>query len=475
MTSSIKATTPSIGVECKYNFPFLSISQTPGHAAVLTVSSHLQQNKQPTMFTTFKSPPLTMASAMQREPSYYAPADPPHHRRTLKNVLPKRGFQYLGQPFDDIPTRNAVLDALRGANDMVNNIVPAVVDGMTEDLVVHLSAHAGLLGVVGYSRVFCMLQKQKVVPWIAGAAMTPELVDHLVAYMVKGRLRFIAAASKGANTPETDVDKIKKNDFVLSKTALAIDKYVEQLEKVGLDQRIPTIEHDDKSASQARVGDLTAGCWEETLARAKMESEAMYQRAVAKKNTAVQDAASITEGRDSKHGTKGSSQGTKRALPDDDDNKGREVNVMEQLTSDMALLRFNPNLRPVRDIKRRLLDFHTMHRSATKVVVEEMESITAGLGGLSVEDDGDDGAGREGPTAGEGENSVPRGEQGGGGGPGSEQVGRQGGEQGTGGVKDAMAHDELGGGSVSEQVGEHQGTGEGGDSVAHDEQGVEHV
>ncbi|KAB5522051.1 hypothetical protein GE09DRAFT_1065772 [Coniochaeta sp. 2T2.1] len=332
-----------------------------------------------------------MASAMQREPSYYAPADPLHHKRTLKNVLPKHGFQYLGQPFDDIPTRNAVLDALRGANDMVNNIVPAVVDGMMEDLVVHLSAHAGLLGVVGYSRVFCTLQKQKVVPWIAGAAMTPELVDHLVAYLVKGRLRFIAAASKGNNTPETDVDKNKKKDIIPSKTAVAIDKYLEQLEKVGLDQRIPIIECDDKTASQARVGDLAAGSWEETLARAKMESEAMYQRAVAKNDTAVKDAAS-SEGGDSNHDTKGSSQGTKRALP---------------LTSDMALLRFDPNLRPVRDVKRQLEDFDTMQRSATEVVMEEMESITAGLGGLSMEED--DGAAGEGTS--EGENSVPRDEQ----------------------------------------------------------------
>ena len=75
---------------------------------------------------------------------------------------------------------------------------------------------------------------------------------------------------------------------------------------------------------------------------------------------------------------------------------------MEQLTSDMALLRFDPKLRPVKDVKRQLVDFDTMEHSATKVVVKEMVTLTKRFSRLSVE--GRDNEAGEGII--EGENPV---------------------------------------------------------------------
>lgn len=86
------------------------------------------------MFTTYNPPWRPDATAQQSEPAYRNPTDSHSARRTLNNVLPKRGFKYIdGQhAFPDVPTRNVVLDAMRSSTGIVLNITPRVVDEMLE-------------------------------------------------------------------------------------------------------------------------------------------------------------------------------------------------------------------------------------------------------------------------------------------------------------------------------------------------------
>ena len=195
---------------------------------------------------------IAVPKAVERvsEPSWVAPADPHIHKRTLQNVLPKRGFEYPQgrRVFEDVQTRNKVLDAMREANGLTHKITPRVVDALLEQLILHLSERVPLLAVGAYRGLISMMKRHDLVPWIKSPNITPEIVDHLLQYLVKARQQAKATAKDDANNPPMKPVKLREP----SKTALAIDAYLESLARNDCAFLIPLPE--DKSGRSLDPG-----------------------------------------------------------------------------------------------------------------------------------------------------------------------------------------------------------------------------
>lgn len=235
------------------------------------------------MFTIYKPPTLIAAAASEHEPSYSSPADPYAHKRTLKNVLPKRGFAYLSdeQAFDDITTRNIVLDAMRNYSGIVHNITPRLVDGLLEQLLLSITGRMAVVASWGSNCVFVAMQKQKIVPWVSEPGITSDIIDRLLTHLLKARLRAIAALKRDADEP--CAERAKKVE--LCKTAVAIDEYIKRLGETGLAARIPVLaqEEDDNlderrtmdldAKPTPRLADFTTDNWREVLSPAKTDAD----------------------------------------------------------------------------------------------------------------------------------------------------------------------------------------------------------
>lgn len=59
---------------------------------------------------------------------------------------------------------------------------------------------------------------------------------------------------------------------------------------------------------------------------------------------------------------------------------------MEDLAADMSTLAIKPNQRPVKDTKRRLVDFKKMKHHPTKVVTEQVLELTSRIQSFSFDE-----------------------------------------------------------------------------------------
>jgi hypothetical protein len=229
----------------------------------------------------FSAVPRTVAPVA--EPSFVSPVDPHGSRRKLQNVIPKRGFQYIPgkNAFDDIPTRNIILDAIRGDTGLYRNVSPHVVDELLTQLFRSITNRVPLIANIGFMPpVWSVIQKPKALSWTKAPGMTFSIVKRLMTYLVKARLR-AKATPNGGTTSHSSGTTPKKCEP--SKTALAIDTYVASLRRHGLLCLIPSPDDEDdwSDDTDKQRGVLTLipnTPWDEVMTRSREQTEALAAR-----------------------------------------------------------------------------------------------------------------------------------------------------------------------------------------------------
>jgi len=160
-------------------------------------------------------------------------------KRTLKDCLPKAGFQYT-HPFADRATADAVLAAMQSHADRATavNLNPSVADSLLVDIFHRASERVNLVPRLSHPKFWYAVSRA--VPWFRGPGLEggshviPHTFQLLATYLVQARLRALDSPAIG-----------RMSQSSVSRTAEAIDGYVALLRTRNLGRYVPDHTRED--------------------------------------------------------------------------------------------------------------------------------------------------------------------------------------------------------------------------------------